>query len=157
MDPFLNFFSCITDELILLIAGYLIYFIVSRISQFIRKLRGNPDKYWDKYWAAKSFAEEEKLKDPSYKAQKVWNEQEERYRESQRQMVRELITATGRYQHRTRHTNKEILRKIYAEEWPFSKWMLSEYLDGSLLGKEPSPADRIRKRIGETIIKISNN
>lgn len=153
MDSFLDFISCIADDLLLLLAGYIVYFIASKISQFIKKLRGNPDRYWEKYWAAKRYAKEEKIKDPSYKAQKVWNEQEERYKESQRQVVREVISATGKYKHRTPPTNKEILRKIYTEEWPFSKWMLSEYLDGSLMSDEPSTAARIRRRIAEALQK----
>ena len=129
------------------LGAIILWFVVSRVSHIIKKRRGNPGKYWENYWAAKRVAEENRMKDPSYRAQIVWNEQEERNKKSQRQMVREAITATGRYKHRSSMTKAEVLGKIRAEEWPFSKWMLSEYLDGSLMSGTLTHAQRIRRKI----------
>jgi hypothetical protein len=143
--------NCLIDEILLLLSGYLFYFVITRISHFIKARRGNPQKYWEHYWAAKALAEEEKLKDPSYKAQLVWDKQEERNRDSQRQIARELITATGRYKNRSPMTTDEILNKIQAEEWPFSMWMLTEYLNGSLLNDNPTYVQRIRRWITEAL------
>jgi hypothetical protein len=154
METPLNVFACFGDEILLLIGAAIIYFVVSNISHFIKARRGNQDKYWEKYWSAKRLAEEERMKDPSYKSQKVWDEQEERNKENQRQMVREVITATGRYKHRSPMTKDEVIGKIRADEWPFSKWMLTEFLDGSLMSGDLSGPVRIRRKIAESVRKV---
>jgi len=63
----LDFFG---DNIVLWFGGLIIWFVVSRVSHFIKKRRGNAGKHWDKYLSAKKDAEEEKMKDPLYKAQK---------------------------------------------------------------------------------------
>lgn len=135
------------DYILFWLGGLIIWFVVSRVYHFIKKRRGNAGKHWDKYLSAKKVTEEEKMKDPLYKAQKVWNEQDERHKDSERQIARELITATGRYKNRKPMTKDEVLRKIRAQEFPFSKWMLLEYLDGSLMSGTLTRAQRIRRKI----------
>lgn len=121
------------DDPILWLGAIIIWYVVSKISHFIKKRRGNPDKYWEKYWAAKRAEEEEMMKDPTYRAQEIWDEQQEKNRESERQRAREIITGTGRYKHRKPLPVNEVISKIQAGEWPFSEWMFNEYMDGSLL------------------------
>ena len=149
MNSILDFISCIADEVLLLLGGYIVFFVASKISHTIKKRRGNPQKYWDKYWAAKKIAEEERLKDPSFRVQKVWDEQDERNKDNQRRMVHEVITATGRHEHSTPMNNQEVLQKIRLGEYPFAEWMLEEYLDGSLLNDDPTYAQRIQRWLTE--------
>lgn len=141
----MNFFPCIADDILLLLAGSIVFFVVTRISHFIKARRGNPQKFWENHWAAKERAEQERLKDPTYRAQKVWDDQEERNKANQRQMAHELITATGRYKHRKPMNHAEVLEKIRLEERPFANWMLIEYLDGSLLNENQKLTHRFRR------------
>ena len=96
ISGFLSGISCLISGISLWLAGLILFFIVTRTSYFIKKRRGNRDRYWEKISARKRAGEEDRPKDPSLRAQIVWDEPEEKHKESQRQMVREVITATGR-------------------------------------------------------------
>ena len=144
---FLSSISCLISNILMWVAGLVVFFIASRISHFIKKRRGNPERYWEKFWAEKRAEEEERLKDPSVRAQIVWDEQEQQHKENQRQVVRQVITATGRYKNCTPMTAAEVIRKIQNEEWPFESWMLDEYLDGALVSESLTPVQRIARKI----------
>ena len=96
ISGFLSGISCLISGISLWLAGLILFFIVTRTSYFIKKRPGNPERYWEKFSARKRAEEEDRPKDPSLRAQIVWDEPEEKHKESQRQMVREVITATGR-------------------------------------------------------------
>ena len=44
-------------------------------------------------------------------------------------------------------TAAEIIGKSKNEEWPFEKWMMDEYLDGSLVSEALTPVQQVRKKI----------
>ncbi len=71
------------SHIIFWLAGVIIWFVLSRINYLMKKRRG--DEYWEKFWIAKRAEENERMRDPSYKAQKVWDEPQERYEEIQPQ------------------------------------------------------------------------
>ena len=56
MNSFLNLLSWIFDDILLLLGGFIVFFVVSKISHFIKARRGNPQKYWEAYWAEKKLA-----------------------------------------------------------------------------------------------------
>ena len=151
--------------MLLFLAIIFILYGVETVKDFIDKQRKGINERREsaeseRKWAAKEAAEERRMKDPVYRAQKEKEAEEssKRLKERQRKMARERITATGEYSYTTSLTHAQVIERCLEDRFPFSPWLLKEYRDGSLLGTTAKERERraLAKKVKEAVWERDN-
>ena len=144
----LRMVNIVETIIILVVVIGFIWYWVSRLTDKVKERRESEER--ERRWASERAAEKERMKEPAYRAQKEREKEESRKRmeELQRKEVRERIT-----KRRKPLTHEQVLEKFYENRYPFEKWLMKEYLDGTLLGTTANERKRraLKKKVQELV------